>query len=215
VPVNAELGLLRANTQNWLENHALIIYGTGGASGREDFVLSESDDQGWITTVGGLNQPVPLYVMYPQGAYNAKTNGQVSRPFRVHYISMRQFNAVTQQWENAATTHYTLPTWGRTVMVTSKINGCTFGIGSNGGARLVSHLRPPGETFNDRMELERGISGGFGLGGVVNARLHSSGTQNGTVVGIRNGAAWTFYAQRFRPSPSMIGGFIDGVQVYN
>ncbi len=215
MPMNAQLALLRNNTQTWLENNALVIYGGApGGSGRMDYVLSATDDVGWVTTVGGMNLPVPFYVMYPAGTWHPKSNGQLSRSFRVHYISMREFNPVTLQWEAAAVTHYTLPTWGRTVMVTSKINGCTFGIGSNGGARIVSHLRPPSSTPQGRMELERGTVGGIGGGGVVNARIMSTGTENGTVVGIRNGANWTFYAQRFRPMLGF-GGFIDGVQVYH
>ena len=93
---------------------------------------------------------------YPVGPGGAVLNTG-SAPFDVHYVSMREFK--NGAWEDANATHYLLPAnAGADMMVTSKLNGCTFGIGSDAqGARLVSHLRPPNiDPSSDAQEVLRG-----------------------------------------------------------
>ncbi len=142
--------------------------------------------------------------------------GQRSAAFAAVSVSMRSFNAVTGAYEDTATTHHVLPTDGPTIMVTTMLSGCTFGIGSNaGGARLVSHVRPPeGRRDNQaRLLLDQTIRGGFQGGGRLKVSVMSSLDERGTVVGIRTGDAWTFYAQQF----SYVGGVgvVNSVQVYH
>ena len=206
---------LLAAPKAFLESNALLIYGSNkGGSGQKEFVLQASDETGWRSCVGGATRDVPFYVMYDANGYNAKGSGPKSKPFETHYVSMREFNAGTNSWENVATTHYMLPTDGPAVMVTSKLNGCTFGIGSNGsGARLVSHLRPPGGNVTGRMRLDQGTRAGF-EGGKLDVGVMSSGEENGTVLALRAGTKWTFYAQRFQMLSSMVG-FINDVRVYS
>jgi hypothetical protein len=208
---------LLTNTKSFLEQNAIVIYGSNkNGSGQKQFVLQGTDDRNWKTTIGGA-RAVPFYVCYNADGFNGKGAGPKSAPFDTFYISMREFDVKSQSWEDAAATHFTLPANGPTVMVTSKINGCTFGIGSDAnGARLVSHLRPPGGDVASRLQLDRGTRAGF-AGGRLDVSVQSSGVMNGTVIGIRTNAAWTFYAQRFQMLNvnSVTSGMIGEVQVYH
>ncbi|MBC7843186.1 MAG: hypothetical protein H7099_12775 [Gemmatimonadaceae bacterium] len=210
------LQTLLAAPKAFLESNALLIYGSNkGGSGPKEFVLQASDETGWRSCVGGATRNVPFYVMYDANGYNAKGSGPKSKPFATHYVSMREYNVTNNSWEDADTTHYLLPTDGPAVMVTSKLNGCTFGIGSNGsGARLVSHLRPQsGSSTAVRVGLDQGIRAGF-AGGKLDVGIMSSGQENGTILALRTGTKWTFYAQRFQMLASMVG-FINDVRVYS
>jgi hypothetical protein len=205
---------LLTNPKAFLESNALVIYGSNvGGSGAKRFVLQATEAAGWKSVARGEAREVPLFVMFEEGGFNGKGSGPVSTGIDTHYVSMRQVQPESGKWEDTGTTHYTLPPDGASVMVTSKINGCTFGIGSNaGGARLVSHLKPPGEDPSGRLTLDKGTREGF-KGGKLDVSVMSSGTQNGTVIGLRSGQQWTFYAQRFQMFPSM-SGIINEVQVY-
>ena len=198
----------------FLESNALIIYGSNkGGSGVKDFVLQATEDTRWRSGVGGGPSAVPFYVMYDATGFNAKGTGPKSAALSAHYVSMREFSTSTARWEDSSATHYTLPNTGPALMVTSKINGCTFGIGSNAkGARLVSHLRPPGQAAASRLQLDQGTRAGF-AGGKLDVSVMSSGEQNGTVLGIRAGSSWTFFAQRYQMFSSA-AGIINAVQVY-
>lgn len=206
---------LLAAPEAFLESNALLIYGSNlGGSGQKEFVLQASDETGWKSCVGGATRHVPFYVLYDAKGYNGKGSGPQSKPFDTHYVSMREFNAGSGSWEDATATHYLLPTDGPAVMVTSKLNGCTFGIGSNGsGARLVSHLRPPGGNVTARVRLDQGTRAGF-AGGKLDVGVMSSATENGTVLALRAGTKWTFYAQRFQMLATTTG-FINDVRVYS
>ena len=204
---------LLEDTKAFLESNAVLIYGSNkSASGEKKFVIQATDDTGWKSNVGGSGKDVPFYVIYDAKSYNAKATGPQSAPIDVHYVSMRERGV--DGWEDAEMTHYALPSTGASVMVTSKINGCTFGIGSNAqGSRLVSHLKPPGSGgAKERLLLESGTRAGF-AGGKLDVSVMSSGEQNGTVIGIRTGSNWTFYAQRFQMF-STARGTIGSVQVY-
>jgi hypothetical protein len=205
---------LLAAPKTFLEANALVIYGSPKSkSGIKDFVLQAGDKTGWQTCVGGLKS-VPFYIIYDAKGFNASATGPQSTAFNAHYVSMREFNADKSSWEDAQTTHYTLPGDGPAVMVTSKLNGCTFGIGSNAqGARLVSHLRPPNlQGSAGRLRLDEGTRAGF-AGGKLDVGVMSSQGQNGTVLGLRTGSGWKFYAQRFQMFATAVGTITD-VQVY-
>lgn len=208
------LQTLLAAPKAFLESNALLIYGSNkGGSGPKDFVLQASDETGWRSCVGGATRDVPFYVMYDANGYNAKGSGPKSKPLPTHYVSMREFNNGTGSWEDVDTTHYMLPTDGPAVMVTSKLNGCTFGIGSTGsGARLVSHLRPTGGSVTARVQLDQGTRAGF-AGGTLDVGIMSSAAHNGTILALRAGTKWTFYAQRFQML-STAKGFINDVRSY-
>jgi hypothetical protein len=84
-------------------------------------------------------------------------------------------------WEDVNTTHYMLPgAGGADMMVTSKLNGCTFGMGSHSaGGRLVSHLRPPNQNpTTDAQVVSTGTEAGFvKRGDTVRATVNSSGEE--------------------------------------
>jgi len=211
---NDALAQLMMNTVSFMENNALVIYGCQSKSGAKDFVLQGTDDNKWRSCAGGGMKEVPMWVIYAADTFNGKARGEKSNAFNAHYISMREYDAKTNTWEDADTTHYTLPSTGTRVMVTSKINGCTFGIGSDAdGARIVSHLRPPTALgpVTSRTELDKGTRGGF-VGGKLDVSVMSSTEQNGTVFARRAEGAWTFYVQRFRSTGG--SGIIDQVNTY-
>lgn len=214
MPIDDVLQSLLAGPKAFLESNALVIYGSNkSGSGVKNFVLQGTDENGWRSGVGDVQRAVPFFVMYDETGFNAKGSGPKSAPLSAHYVSMREFNTGTGSWEDSSATHYTLPTTGPTVMVTSKINGCTFGIGSNAdGARLVSHLRPPGQAATSRLHLDQGTRAGF-AGGKLDVSVMSSGEQNGTVLAIRAGANWAFYVQRYQMFSGAVG-IINAVQVY-
>jgi hypothetical protein len=206
---------LLTNTKSFLERNAMIIHGSPkSGSGPKKYVLQGTDNKGWKTAIGG-NRSVPFYVCFPEDGFVGSASGPRSRAFDTYYISMREFSAATQSYEEKSATHFTLGDDGPPVMVTSKLNGCTFGIGSDArGSRLVSHLRPPGAGADNaaRLSLDQGIRAGF-QGGKLDVSVQSSGMMNGTVIGIRAGQGWTFYAQRFQMVAGAVG-IIGEVQVY-
>ena len=200
---------LRQHPILWLQANALVVYGlgtTGSGARQSRLYKTDSTTTGakWQSAVGGDLRDVPYWVMgdtqnYPVGPGGAVLNTG-SAPFDVHYVSMREFK--NGAWEDANTTHYLLPAnAGADMMVTSKLNGCTFGIGSDAqGARLVSHLRPPNiDPSSDAQEVVRGTESGFaGRGATIATRVNSTMQEQGTVIALRSVTGWTFYIQRFQ-----------------
>jgi hypothetical protein len=208
---------LRAHPLYWLQANALEVWGLSATgSGAEKFRLYKTD-RTWQMAVEGAARDVTLWTMFSDRVRATKGDpSTASAPFDVHYVSMREFK--NGYWEDANTTHYMLPAnSGADMMVTSKLNGCTFGIGSNSnGGRLVSHLRPPNmgnaaQPTPDAAELQRGIEGGFtSRGQAIDYRVMSTGDYNGTVIGRRTGTKWEFYVQRYKALPTG-HGLIDAV----
>lgn len=215
--INDALDSLLTNTEEFLKNNAVMIYGSNkGTSGIHRFVMQGTDEDGWKSCAGGATRKVPFYVIYKADSFNGKGAGEKSREFTAHYISMREYNVATRAWEDTDTTHYILPSTGDVdIMVTSKLNGCTFGIGSDAnGSRLVSHLRPPTQLgdMEARLKLDTGTRAGF-AGGKPDVSIMSSTGQNGTVIGRRITGNWKFYAQRYQIFASAVG-IIDSVNLY-
>jgi hypothetical protein len=112
--------------------------------------------------------------------------------FNAYYIPMVQTGDVL-----GGTSHYTLPTGALAldIMITSKLSGCTFSVGSDGGgAALVSHVQP--DVAN--------VAGSAGLSAFAQTNMAATRgefrkTQEyddlAAVIGHRNGAVWTFYMQ--------------------
>jgi hypothetical protein len=114
--------------------------------------------------------------------------------FNAYYVPMVQTSDV-----RANTSHYTLPTAGLpNIMLTSRLSGCTFGVGSDGnGAVLVSHVQPDPTIKDDnqrRQDLENSVTGGFqNLRGLF--AIGGAYEQFAAVIGRRKGTAWKFYLQ--------------------
>ena len=207
---------LLTNTKTFLDNNLVVIFSGGGGSGNLEFVLEKTIFTGWTSSAG----PVPRFACYPATWPNVGGgDGSQSQKFDAVYVSMREYDADNQSWEPSAMTHHALDANGPAVMLTSKLNGCTFGIGSDAaGTRLVSHLRPPKlsqvpDAAEGRLILNAGVRAGF-AGGTLTTSIMSSDQMNGTVIGIRTGTAWTFYAQRFH-STAPHSGILHGVNVYH
>lgn len=213
--IDDTLATLVADPRSFLEQNALIIYGSNKSmSGVKQYELIKSTDTGW-TSAAAAGQNVPLYILCPVGYPYGKADGDRSQPLDTHYVSMREYDVNTGSYENTNITNYTLPNAGEpAMMVTSKINGCTFGVGSKAGARLVSHLRPETKALGkveSRGVLDQATRAGF-EGGHLDASIMSSTVSNGTVLGKREDGEWTVYAQRYQKVGT--AGMITDVQVY-
>jgi hypothetical protein len=119
--------------------------------------------------------------------------------------------AMTELGSNAQTTHFPLPgNSGPDLMLTSQLSGCTVGIGSGttSGSRLVSHIQPPsGELDEDTLtrmhddtvnRMTDGFDAVFERANQPGARHYGDARNRATVVGVRRGNAWEFWAQEYR-----------------
>ena len=200
----------------FLENNGLMIYSGDRGSGVISFRLVLLEDQ-WQSVIGGAARSIPAWGLAFDGVKlgKARTGEAQSAPISAQYVSMREYK--NGGYEAADVTHYTLPgAGGPDVMFTSKLNGCSFGIGSSGGgARLVTHLRPPSGTgpVNERLAaLSGGVDAGFAAnGGALDAKVTSDSLQNATILGRRSGTDWKFFVQRFKVAGSFAKPMVEMV----
>jgi hypothetical protein len=119
--------------------------------------------------------------------------------FNAYYVPMAQMDDV---WNGSS--HYVLPSaGGPDVMITSRLSGCRFAVGSDAnGAVLVSHVQPS-KAINEGLRqgsLAGVVSGGFAQqGGTQTASFameqdYAKGDK-AAVIGLRNGGTWHFYLQ--------------------
>lgn len=131
--------------------------------------------------------------------------------FNAYYVPMVQTVDVT-----GGTSHYTLPTRGEpTIMITSKLSGCRFGVGSNAeGALLVSHVQPNAnlQPASRQSNLEAHVASGFS-GRVRAFAIGDTYADMATVVGRRAGKRWHFYQQASRQGANPNDYSIDSVSV--
>jgi hypothetical protein len=124
----------------------------------------------------------------------AKANGALAADeLNAYYVPMVQTDDVT-----LGTSHYTLPTGGGPdLMLTSKLSGCRFGVGSTAtGALLVSHVQPDLRLTGGARALDLSTSHTGGFHALDDAIGKGSGyTEFAAVIGVRTGTAWTFYSQ--------------------
>ncbi len=131
-----------------------------------------------------------------------KQSGPAQNPspadcFNAYYIPMVQTTDVA-----AGSSHYILPIAPGSLMITSKLSGCTFGVGSDvAGAVLVSHVQPNASAAGGSAALSAAVQ--TGMNAVRGEfRRHSEYDQMAAVIGRCGPTAWRFYLQA-----SMGGGF--------
>jgi len=120
--------------------------------------------------------------------------------FNAYYIPMVQTFDVRE-----GASHYTLPTNGAPdVMITSKLSGCIFGVGSDAdGALLVSHVKADADIADD---LQRGqdqqahVDSGFTSKDGQFAKGQDY-DDFAAVIGKRTGTDWKFYLQASTQRP--------------
>ena len=128
--------------------------------------------------------------------------------FNAFYVPMAQTSDI-----RGGTSHYPLPTWGEpAIMITSKLSGCRFGVGSSAeGALLVGPARPKlalgdkSRQQNLAAHLKSGFAGrvrGFAFGETCAAPA--------AVIGVRDGKRWRF-SQRASHHEERRGYVIDSV----
>lgn len=110
-----------------------------------------------------------------------------------YYVPMVQTSDIRD-----GTSHYTLPTRGEpSIMITSKLSGCRFGVGSDAnGAVLVSHVQPNSahEDLTRQDTLRAYVESRF-AGPVRSFALGESYASLAAVIGVRDGKRWKFYQQ--------------------
>lgn len=198
------LGELRADPVAFLRHYRVdIAGGAGNASGVATFRYANAAQtdaetifaRGFTTGLSGLLGLTKQrrLVKFQKVALPPRAKGP--NEFDAHYVAM------TQTTDGAATTHVVAPgAGGPDILLTSQLSGCGFGIGSGNahGDRLVSHIQPPGPGVGVHGALVGGMAHGtdatFEKNPAGGARDYA-GNNRATVVGLRRGAAWTFYAQ--------------------
>jgi hypothetical protein len=110
-----------------------------------------------------------------------------------YYVPMVQTSDIRD-----GTSHYTLPTRGEpSIMITSKLSGCRFAVGSSAdGALLVTHGQPNAAHGNDTRQatLQAYVESRF-AGRVRSFALGETYTALAAVIGVRDGKRWRFYQQ--------------------
>ncbi len=156
---------------------------------------------GFTTGISGLRGKTKARPVVGIRLHPALPQGQpAADEFDAYYIPMVQTADVGNN-----SSHYTLPTTGTpTLMITSQLSGCSFGVGSDAnGATLVTHIQP-----NQAIGAGLGQAG-FGqrtadLANVVNTSfpqqkgVFAMGAQYQTraaVIGQMKNNTWKFYLQ--------------------
>lgn len=163
-----------------MENRAELQKVTGFTTGLSGLLGIEKER--WFVKINKLTGP-------------AKASPGANE-FNAYYIPMVQTSDVA-----AGTSHYILPTGADALdtVITSKLSGCTFGVGSDGmGAVLVSHVQPnPNTPVADRAQE---LSDAVGQGLTTQTGEFKKGgaySDKAAVIGHRTGNAWKFYLQAF------------------
>lgn len=201
------LGEMRANPEAFLRHYRVdIAGGAAKASGIATFSYDNANLQdnevrfipGFTTGLSGLFglQKQRRLIKLRKVCVPPKPNPDPLTEFEAHYIAM------TQTTDGPATTHVVVPgAGGPDIMLTSQLSGCGFGIGNpnGGGDRVLSHIQPSAAGAS----VHGALAGGMGGGGMAatfekdpnGGGRDYAGNNRATVIGLRNGATWSFYAQ--------------------
>lgn len=95
---------------------------------------------------------------------------------------------------------HTIPTNVHFV-VTGELSGCSFIVQDTGGQLDCAHLRPTGETGVALESRLAGYSAVYGHGAYNRTNAAGFLARNATVLGVRTGGRWKFYAQK-RENPA-------------
>lgn len=207
---------LASDPLEFLRFNALQIAGGSSlASGDRVFYLTRLDKTASFTT-SGPNWTRKSTVAFWRAVVTSRDQyqlpprgGQSAMPeFRAFYVGMKQLG------QDVSTTHFALPNvGGPSVMLTSQLTGCTFGVGTQapGGPCLASHLQPAGSGDGKRAPgalseigkaaLKHAVSGPLGPGATI---LETTGATQISVVGRRDNGMWQFYKQVIDPMTQTI-----------
>ena len=208
---------LTSDPYEFLRFNALQIAGSANlASGNRIFYLQRLDKTASFSTSGPdwtRTATVPFWraSVTSRAEYRLpqRGGGGAHMPeFRAFYVGMKQMG------EEVATTHFALPSvGGPSIMLTSQLTGCTFGVGVQvpGGSCLASHLQPAGSGDGKRAPgalsevgkkaLKHAVSGPLGGGATI---LETTGDTQISVVGYRDNGSWRFYKQVIDPMTQTI-----------
>ena len=133
--------------------------------------------------------------------HGAARTSPAADEFNAYYIPMVQTADAL-----GGASHYSLPTaGGPDVMITSKLSGCTFGVGSSAtGATLVSHIQPDLSLAAGparATDLDTAVTGGFNAM-TGQFRKGTEYTDYASVIGRRSGGVWKFFLQAQDAAPN-------------
>jgi hypothetical protein len=202
--------LLRTDPKKLMRRAYLHILGGNLRSGRHHFIvldatrLGNATIPGFTTGISGWrdkrkDRPVFSIQLRRLALPGDVAGSDANNTVFAHYISMRQTN------EAVGTTHYVLPAnGGPDLMITSRLSGCMFGIGSNAANnRLVSHIQPDLSLADAQRgpDLAAAVTGGFAQVDTTFVRGGGYDT-DASIIGIRRNGAWSIYAQHLDVVPT-------------
>jgi hypothetical protein len=216
--VTPYLTAIRQDPLAFLRHYKLQISGGDGAaqSGKACFRFNDLGYTvaGFTTKLSGLTGKTkqrPVIEFQRIGPRDPNADPRTGT-FNAWYIAMKQVNDPVQD------THFPLPdNRGPDLMLTSQLSGCTFGIGSKAqGVQLVSHIQPTG---NNRAQLHTTVTGGManGVHKIFErenqpANRYRDQMNRATVIGVRTGTHWRFYAQVFE-SAALNGDVLEAKKI--
>jgi hypothetical protein len=207
IPMTTVLAEMRANPETFLRHYIVAIAGgplaqTGIHSGQATFSYTDRATTGrgftdGLSGLAGRTKERP-YVTFTKISGPAKTQPAAGE-FNAWYIAM------AAQGAPVMTRHAFLPgTGGPDIALTSKLSGCSFGVGSAvaDGSRIVSHVQPPPGAPNPAVWASMRAAASSGVMDAVFDREGQPGADNygnpanrATVIGIRSNGYWQLYAQ--------------------
>lgn len=152
-------------------------------------------------TVAGPQQ----YYLFPHGNPGVWSIGTQAPPLAPHRagfmawsVPMVYVNAINP---GAMSSVEALSNGGPSMIVTGLLNGCTFCIEDAGGGNVrMSHVKPAGGVMAIALQTSLALNGRFAGGGGGPVQTFGMGTEYGgtedaTIVGVREPNGWHIYAQ--------------------
>ena len=196
--------LLRTDPKTLLRQAYLFIHGGAGIrSSRHHFLVldgkryNKTQIPGFTTGLRGLfgrkkDRPVFVVKLRRFAAPEEVAGSDDANTVYAHYVAMKQTSDTTG-------THYVLPADGSpNLMITSRLSGCMFGVGSNANNNvLVSHFQPDQRLPEDQRRQDLLTATNTGYTGTPATFVRGGGYDvDASIVGIRQNGVWHIYAQR-------------------
>ena len=190
---------IQADPATFLKTEYVVVAG-GGLQHRAADTICKMDQRtgkggGWMITVKEQNNPRAL----------------VAGEFRAWYIPMQQLSGMTaNRLPDAANSPLTL-------MVTSQLTACIFGVGRDAGGTIVAHIQPDqqghmnvtdGKTREQVRQSDARMSARVaGMGQLIAKERTYGELESVTVLGKRDaGGNWKIFAQKHDHSACTISG---------
>lgn len=175
-----KLNLLKTRPTRFLERHVVRIAGHMTAAGPQQYYLYPRPDYPDVLTID---------CSPPHGVDRAG--------FMAWSVPMLFSNAVNN---GALAGVEALNNGGPDLMVTGLLNGCTFCIETTANGVRMTHIKPSGGTNAVVLQNTLALHGSFGGGGggpvqTFGMSTEYTGTEDATLIGVREAGRWRIFAQ--------------------